>query len=62
MLTGCTVHDYTVGVGDGECGDIKMTENRLICLLPKHSPFQKTEGVIIDGALQVVVSLFIYSI
>ena len=57
MLTGATVRDYTVGVGDGECVDINVTESSLICLLPKHSPFQKTEGDVKDGALQVVVSI-----
>ena len=61
MLAGSTIHDFSVGIGDGECSVIKRTENSLECLLPKHSPFQKTGGDVKNGALQVVVSAIFMS-
>ena len=59
MLTGCTVSDYTVLVGNGTCDDIDVTQNHLQCQPPIEQPGQQSDGHMIDGALQVVVSRII---
>ena len=55
MLTGSTVGDYTVMIGNGTCSSINITENRLQCQPPTEQPSQLADGHIITGALQVVV-------
>ena len=56
MLTGCTLDDYTIWIGNGTCDDIVVTENHLKCLPPREQPNQRSEGHIISDALQIVVS------
>ena len=55
MLTGCTVFDYTVLVGNDNCDDIDVTQNCLQCQLPIEEPGQQSDGHVIEGAVQVVV-------
>ena len=56
MLTGCTVFDYTVLAGNDTCDDIDVAQNRLQCQLPIEQPDQQSDGHVIEGAVQVVVS------
>ena len=59
MLTGCSVFDYTVLVGNATCDDIDVTQNRLQCQPPIEEPGQQPDGHVIEGAGQVVVSRII---
>ena len=56
MLRGCTVGDYKVWVGNRTCDNVDVTENHLQCQPPIQQPSQQSDGHIIAGALQVVVS------
>ena len=59
MLTGCSVFDYTVLVGNNTCDDVDVAQNRLQCRPPIEEPGQQSDGHVIDGAVQVVVSRII---
>ena len=59
MLTGCTVLDNTVLVGNDTCDDIDVAQNRLQCQTPIEEPGQQSDGHVIEGAVQVVVSKII---
>ena len=57
MLTGCTVDDFKVQIGNATCNSIEVTQNHLKCQPPIEQPSQKAEGHVIAGAVQVVVSI-----
>ena len=56
MLTGCTLFDYTVLIGNATCNGVDVTENHLQCQPPFEQPSQQLDGHIITGAVQVIVS------
>ena len=56
MLTGCTAFDYTVLIGNETCDNVYVTQNHLQCQPPVEQPGQQSDGHVIAGAVQVVVS------
>ena len=59
MLTGCTVDDFKVWIGNATCSNINVTQNHLQCQPPIEQPGQQSDGHVIAGAVQVVVSYLI---
>ena len=58
MEKGCTVSDYTVTIGLGQCEDLELNTNSLLCKLPEDEPESAASGSREDGVLQVDVSVF----
>ena len=56
MLSGCTAEDFTVWIGNSTCQNIDVTQNHLHCEPPIDQPNQQSDGHVIHGAVQVVVS------
>ena len=60
MLTGCTADDYTLWIGNATCHKIDVTQNHLQCQPPIEQPGQQSDGHVIAGAVQVVVSRILH--
>ena len=56
LLTGSSLEDYTVSIGNDTCNDIHVTDNRLECILPREQPSQNLNSHANDEAVHVIVS------
>ena len=58
LTAGASKEDYSISIGNGECTDIHLTDNELLCLPPEKEP--DTSANHIEGAPRVTVRFFIF--
>ena len=56
MLTGCTVDDYSIWIGNDTCDNISVIHNHLRCMPPREQPGQQLDRPTEPEAVQVIVS------
>ena len=56
LQTGSTVEDFKVWIGNASCSISDLTQSVLQCEPPIEQPAQQSDGHLIAGAVQVIVS------
>ena len=63
MQKGCTVDDYTVTIGHGECEDLQLKTNSIQCKLPRKEPEPDPDSSSTSSlSVAVCYSLLLFSI